>query len=93
MNVSITPELEKFIETKLRGGMYQSASELVREALRLLEARDALHQRRIELMDQYIQEGLDSGNEDDLISPAMLHAQLDSLSAEIAPNHAADLRS
>jgi antitoxin ParD1/3/4 len=41
MNVSLTPELEKLVEEKVATGMYQTASEVVREALRLLHARDA----------------------------------------------------
>ncbi len=40
MNVSLTPQLEKFIEQKVREGNYQTASEVVREALRLLAERD-----------------------------------------------------
>jgi antitoxin ParD1/3/4 len=40
MNVSLTPELEKLVEEKVATGMYQTASEVVREALRLLHARD-----------------------------------------------------
>lgn len=37
MNVSLTPELERFVEAQLRTGRYQSASEVFREGLRLLE--------------------------------------------------------
>ena len=40
MNVSLTPELEKLVNTKVESGRYNSASEVVREALRLLEERD-----------------------------------------------------
>ena len=40
MNVSLTPELEKYIQGKVEGGRYTSASEVVREALRLLEQKD-----------------------------------------------------
>lgn len=40
MNVSLTPELEQLVEEKLKTGMYQTASEVVREALRLLKERD-----------------------------------------------------
>ena len=40
MNVSLTPELEELVSTKLRSGRYNSASEVVREALRLLEEHD-----------------------------------------------------
>ena len=40
MNVSLTPELEELVNEKVRGGLYQTASEVVREALRLLKQRD-----------------------------------------------------
>ena len=40
MNVSLTPELENLVNEKVRGGLYQTASEVVREALRLLKQRD-----------------------------------------------------
>lgn len=40
MNVSLTPELENFVQTKVQSGRYNSASEVVREALRLLEDHD-----------------------------------------------------
>jgi antitoxin ParD1/3/4 len=37
MNVSLTPELEEFIEKEVKTGMYQSASEVIRAGLRLLK--------------------------------------------------------
>jgi antitoxin ParD1/3/4 len=40
MNVSLTAELEKFVSAKVDSGRYSSASEVVREALRLLEEHD-----------------------------------------------------
>lgn len=40
MNVSLTPELEKFVSAKVDSGRYTSASEVIREALRLLEQKD-----------------------------------------------------
>ncbi len=40
MNVSLTNELEKFVSAKVESGRYNSASEVVREALRLLEEHD-----------------------------------------------------
>jgi antitoxin ParD1/3/4 len=40
MNVSLTPELEEMVNEKVRSGLYQTASEVVRDALRLLKQRD-----------------------------------------------------
>jgi antitoxin ParD1/3/4 len=41
-NVSLTPELEALVDSKVASGRYRSASEVVRTALRLLDERDRL---------------------------------------------------
>jgi len=40
LNVSLTPELEQFVQERLASGRYQTASEVVREGLRLLELQE-----------------------------------------------------
>ena len=40
MNVQLIPELEQLVQTKVQSGRYNSASEVVREALRIMEQRD-----------------------------------------------------
>ncbi len=47
MNVSLTPQLEKFVNKKVGSGRYNSASEVVREALRLLEEHDHLRHAQL----------------------------------------------
>ncbi len=42
MNVSLTPELEKFVDGKVESGLYNNASEVVREGLRLLKEYDEI---------------------------------------------------
>lgn len=34
MNISLTPELEKLVQAKVQSGLYNNASEVIREALR-----------------------------------------------------------
>ncbi|MGH7814897.1 MAG: type II toxin-antitoxin system ParD family antitoxin [Candidatus Binataceae bacterium] len=46
MNVSLTVELEKRVAERVASGRYASASEVIREALRLLDERDRLGQLR-----------------------------------------------
>ena len=41
MNVSLTDKLEEFVSELVENGRYRSASEVVREGLRLLEIREA----------------------------------------------------
>ena len=40
MNVNLTPQLERLIKQKVTTGLYNNASEVVREALRLMAVRD-----------------------------------------------------
>jgi len=40
MNVSLTKPLENYIQSKVESGMYASASEVIRAALRILRERD-----------------------------------------------------
>ena len=61
MNVSLTPQLEELVKRKVESGLYKSASEVVREALRLLEEADRLKEMRLEDLRREIQAGLDSG--------------------------------
>jgi predicted nucleotidyltransferase len=42
MNVSLTAELEKYVRRKVASGLYNNASEVIREALRLLHEREAV---------------------------------------------------
>lgn len=47
MNVSLTPELEKFVTKEVDSGLYQTASEVVRAGLRLLKEEHALRALRV----------------------------------------------
>jgi antitoxin ParD1/3/4 len=58
MNVSLTPELERWIEERVKSGLYTSSSELVREALRLFFRFDAARSREIAILNERIAEGL-----------------------------------
>ena len=46
MNISLTPELENFIKQKVDCGLYTSASEVVRESLRLMHTYDDVQKQR-----------------------------------------------
>lgn len=59
MNVSLTPELDNFIHDKVESGMYHSASEVIREGLRLMQQRDERHKARLEQLRKEIQVSVD----------------------------------
>src|SRR3954465_3632275 len=42
LNISLTPELQELLDDKLASGRYGSASEVIRDGLRLIEQRDRL---------------------------------------------------
>lgn len=58
LNVSLTPRLSRFVEGRVRSGKYQTASEVVREALRLLEARHLTPVETVEELKREIEFGL-----------------------------------
>ena len=61
MNVSLTEKLEGFVKKLVKSGRYNSASEVVRDGLRLVEEREELRKIKLQNLRQAIQEGLDSG--------------------------------
>ncbi len=46
MNLSLTPELQKLIQSKIDSGLYSNASEVVRDALRRMDEHDAWRELR-----------------------------------------------
>jgi antitoxin ParD1/3/4 len=59
MNVSLTPELEKLVNDKVKSGRYNSASEVVREGLRLLQDQDELRRIRTDELRREIMLGVE----------------------------------
>jgi antitoxin ParD1/3/4 len=59
MNIDLTAELKELVNEKVKGGLYHSANEVVRDALRLLEERDRLYDIRLRDLRQEVRKGLD----------------------------------
>ena len=76
MNVSLTPELEQLIHKKVESGLYLSASEVVREALRLLEERDRLNAMKLEELRKEIQIGIDQADRGELLDGPQVFEKL-----------------
>ncbi len=66
MNVSLTPTLEKFVQDKVATGFYNSASEVIREALRFFASKDTtIPPERLAQLNKDIEEGwndMENGN-------------------------------
>lgn len=76
MNVSLTPELEKFVSTKVESGRYNSASEVVREALRLLEEHDSSRAAQLAEFNAEIGRRLAALDRGETVDPAEARARL-----------------
>ena len=76
MNVSLTTELEKFVSLKVESGRYNSASEVVREALRLLEEHDHARAVRLAGFNQELGRRLDTLDRGQYVSPGEVRARL-----------------
>lgn len=50
MNISLTPTLEAMVQAKVASGLYNNASEVIREALRLLNEHDQLKALKLEML-------------------------------------------
>lgn len=65
MNVNLTPKLEELVRAKVASGLYTSASEVVREALRLMDEQDRLRLAKLAQLRADLQQGLNSGQSKD----------------------------
>jgi antitoxin ParD1/3/4 len=84
MNVSLTPELERLVHEKVSSGLYNSASEVVREALRLLQERDELRGLRFQELKREIAKGTEAADRGELISGDEVFRELRQTNAEVA---------
>lgn len=76
MNVSLTPELEQFVQSKVENGRYNSASEVVREALRLLEDHEKARTTQLAEFNKELGRRLASLDRGETVDPAATGARL-----------------
>ena len=76
MNVSLTPELEQFVQTKVQSGRYNSASEVVREALRLLEEHERARAAQMAEFNEELGRRLASLDRGESVAPAKVRSRL-----------------
>jgi antitoxin ParD1/3/4 len=62
LNVSLTPELEQFAESRVASGRYQTASEVIREGLRLLEEREQTREVALEELRAQLRRGVEQAD-------------------------------
>ena len=62
MNISLTDELANFVKDKVLAGRYASSSDVVCEALRLMEKVERQEAEKLEFLRHSWNEGIDSGD-------------------------------
>lgn len=82
MTVSLTPELEAFVSSRVASGNFVSASEVVREGLRLLEERDARRDAELARLRQDVQLGLEQARAGELVDGEEVFTELERRIAE-----------
>lgn len=84
-NISFTPKQARFVEERVESGRYQSASEVVREGLRLLDQHEQEQQARVEALRGMIRQGADEIDQGKLLDgPAVMAESRERLSAKAA---------
>jgi antitoxin ParD1/3/4 len=63
MTISLTPELESFVQGQVASGRFASSSEVIRAGLRLLGDADAERTARLESIQAWVRESLDDGSQ------------------------------
>ncbi|MCG8096454.1 MAG: type II toxin-antitoxin system ParD family antitoxin, partial [Candidatus Thiodiazotropha endolucinida] len=60
MHISLTPELESRVKAKVETGLYNNASEVIREALRFMDTHeDWIHEIKLTRLREQLQVGVD----------------------------------
>ena len=76
MNVSLTPDLENFVQQKVETGRYTSASEVVREALRLLEEHEQARAAQIAAFSQELNRRLADLDRGQIVAASEVRSRL-----------------
>jgi antitoxin ParD1/3/4 len=67
VNVSLTPELGAFLQSRVKSGRYQTTSEVVREALRLLQHREKEREGSLRQLRAKLQRGAAQADRGELL--------------------------
>jgi antitoxin ParD1/3/4 len=80
MNVSLPQALAEFVEKEVASGNYSTASEVVRDGLRMLREERAIYEEKLAILKQEVQRGIDqidAGEFSDLSLPDMWERRKD----------------
>ena len=81
LNVCLTPELDQFVQSRVASGRYQTASEVVREGLRLLEEREQERDTALSELRAKIRRGAEQADRGELLDADAVFEEVRQLSA------------
>jgi antitoxin ParD1/3/4 len=67
VNISLSPELNAFLRGRVKSGRYQTTSEVVREALRLLQYQERQREESLKQLKAKLQRGAAQATRDELL--------------------------
>ena len=76
MNVSLTPELEQFIQSQIESGKYASTDEVILAALRAFEERERIYKGRFDELRQEIMVGVEASERGEIVDGEIVFSQL-----------------
>lgn len=83
LNISLTPELEEYVAARVSSGRYQSASEVVRQGLRLLQEQEMTHEAHLERLRSQIDLGLDQARRGELMDGEAVFEELEQRASKL----------
>jgi len=83
LNISLTPELEDFVASTVSSGRYQSASEVVRQGLRLLQEQEMTREAHLDRLRSQIDLGLDQARRGELLDGEAVFEELERRASEL----------
>ena len=79
-NIALTPHFDHFVQSKVESGRYQSASEVIRDGLRLLEARESQRLRTLLDVQNEIEVGWQQSERGAVVNGSAVFAEIRKLS-------------
>lgn len=77
MNISLTPELEQFIQSQVASGKYTSTEEVLIAGIKLLEEREHIYKGRFEELRREIMIGVEASERGEVIDAELVFAELE----------------
>jgi antitoxin ParD1/3/4 len=77
LNVSLTPELDEFVHQRVATGRYQTASEVVREGLRLLENQERDREAAYAALKTKLERGSSQADQGEFVDPDEVLKKID----------------